>query len=87
MSELEDLKRENAQLKTQLKFMTDKIDSVLEIAHKLRFHISGLSGYAKLIRKHTLDPEVLQAASDQIESHSKDATTLIESLQSRGYET
>ena len=84
MSDLED---ENARLKIQVKCLTDKLASMLETAHNIRFNVTTVSSYAKLLHKEHANPDVLQEALDRIESHSTEAVRLIQLLQSCGYET
>ena len=84
---MSDLENENVQLKIQVKSLNAKIASMLEIAHNLRYSVTCVSSYAKLLQKDSSNPEALHAALDFIESDSAQAVRLIESLQRCGYET
>jgi predicted nucleic acid-binding Zn-ribbon protein len=84
--DLNDLHHENAHLKTQLKNLQDKIDSMLDKVHNLRANVTSSSGYAKLLEQRRLDPDLLMEALVRIEKHSDESVRLIESIQRCGYD-
>jgi hypothetical protein len=77
---------ENAELKIQIKSLSDKIASVLEMAHKLRLHVTSASSYAKLLQGKDVTSDVFRDGLDRIQSHSMESVHLVQSLQGVGYE-